>query len=158
MSEDLDILFPQGKKVMAAGDEISILPFTFGQLPNATKLMFPVVDSLKKSGILVIEGGNISLVSDWPLRVPEILMEGGEPVMQLCAFATGKPRSWLDTVQMDEGVSIAMAIFQVNSDFFARRIAPMMGLSVKQESSIGLMPSTSLSEPVTEEPTLTTTP
>ena len=157
MSEDLDVLFPQGKKVMAAGEEVSILPFTFGQLPKAMKLMLPVVESLKSSGILQIEAGNLTIANDWMLRLPEIMVDGGEPLMQLCAFSTGKSRDWLDSVQSDEGIAIAMSIFEVNADFFRKRIAPMMGLSVTASPSIGSTLSTSSSEQVIEEPTSTAT-
>jgi hypothetical protein len=158
MSEDLDVLFPQGKKLMAAGEEITILPFTFGQLPKAMKLMLPVVDSLKSSGILKTDEGNLTIANDWMLRLPEIMVEGGEPLMQLCAFSSGKSRDWLDSVQSDEGIAIAMSIFEVNADFFRKRVAPMMGLSVTANHSTGSTLSTSSSEPVTEEPTLTVTP
>ena len=157
MSEDLAVLFPEGKKVNAGGEEITILPFAFGQYPKAIKLMVPVIDSLKTSGILNIEKEAISIAPDWMLRITDIFVDGGEPLIELCSFASGKPRAWFDSIAGDEGIRLAMSIFEVNADFFKKRIAPMMGLSVIASPSTGSILSTSSSDQDTAEALSTTT-
>ena len=77
------------------------------------------------------------------------MANSGESIMELCAFSVNKPREWLNTVPSDEGVLLLRSIFEVNADFFSKRIAPAMGLSVIVTSD-GSTASTSLSEQVTD--------
>ena len=142
----LDVLFPEGKAVDAGGETLTLTPFKFGQYPKALKLMIPLVSAFKASGILGLDTeGNLVISSDWMVLVDgavSLLAEVGDPMIDLCALATGKPREWLENISADEGVSLLRGVFEVNSDFFEKRIAPKLGLSVKIAAADGSTPST----------------
>ena len=142
----LDVLFPEGKAVDAGGETLTLTPFKFGQYPKALKLMIPLVSAFKASGILGLDTeGNLVISSDWMVLVDgavSLLAEVGDPMIDLCALATGKPREWLENISADEGVALLRGIFEVNSDFFEKRIAPKLGLSVKIAAADGSTPST----------------
>ena len=120
---ELEVLFPDGKVVVANGESIIIKPFTFGQIPK-------VVGTVKKLAG-VVQGDQFDVL--------EAIEKGGDDLIALVAFVTGKPREWFDTVPTDEGVELLKAIFEVNLDFFAKRVRPLLPtfLLPSDESSPG---------------------
>lgn len=131
MSDDLQDLFP-GQEVKAGGMTIPVVPLFFGQFPQATKLLKPVVAVLKDSNIIRIQqnGANTGIVwaDDWLFKLPEIMIEGGEAVIQFLAFAVNMPRDWFDTLPADDGLLLTQAVFTQNANFFVKRILPLMGV------------------------------
>lgn len=129
MSDDIEKLFPGGKEITAGGETLTLKPFTFGMLPRAIKLLRPVTEAVGAAGIAKFEGGNFYLAPDWPLKLPQLMDEAGEALVLFIAFAANKPRDWFDTLGADEGIDIAKAVFEVNGDFFVKRVAPKLGMS-----------------------------
>lgn len=129
---DMEVLFPQALEVKVKGETISVSPLFFGQYPKAIKLFLPVFEAAKAANVFFVrqdkDQKNVSfgISADWPLKIPTLIAEGGEPLMEFVAFATGRPRKWLDTVPGDEGFALTKAVFDANIDFFNRRILPMM--------------------------------
>jgi hypothetical protein len=110
--------------VVVGTETIVIKPFTFGQWPKVIK---HIQDAL---GTKDYSQG---------VSIPELLAESGESVLELVAIATGKPRSWLDTVEADEGIALVAAVIQVNADTFAKKILPSLegiGASLTKLSKI----------------------
>jgi hypothetical protein len=128
--KDLEKLLPLDVEVKAGGETIVPKPFPFGHLPKAVKLLRPIVDAAGSANIMRIEGDTFMLAPDWPLRLPALMDEAGESLLGFVAFAIGKPRDWLDTIGADEGVALTKAVFEVNGDFFAKRIAPLLGMAI----------------------------
>jgi len=131
---DLEKLFATGQEVTAGGETITLKPFTFGQLPRAIKLLRPITDAVGDAGIASFDGGDFRLAADWPLRLPVLMDEAGEALVSFVAFAIGKPREWFDTLGADEGIALTKAAFEVNGDFFVKRIAPMLGMAVPKKA------------------------
>jgi hypothetical protein len=133
-ASDIDVLFP-GRDVMAKGEAVKVLPLFFGQYPQAIKLLKPVATVLSESGIIRLrpEGvtADFSIADDWALKLPEIMIEGGEALIQFLAFAINKPRKWFDALPADEGLMLVKAVFSENADFFVKRIRPLLGQLVK---------------------------
>jgi len=129
---DLDVLFPSGIPVTINGETLTVLPFTFGMLPSVTKHLVPIVNALAESGLVgyvldeTTKMKSIQISKDWAQRIPAILEAGGENVIALAALAISKPRAFLDTVQLDEGISLVKAIVDVNMDLIAKKVLPMM--------------------------------
>jgi hypothetical protein len=114
MSDDLEVLFPEGKTVTANGEQITIKPYTFGQIPK-------VIGAVRKlAGTM--EGDTINVL--------EAIEKGGEDLIALVMFTTGKPREWFDSLGADEGVALVTAIFEVNKDFLEKRVKPMLPTSL----------------------------
>ena len=128
---DLAALIPGREVTLSNGETLTLAPFFFGQLPKAIRLLRPVTDAVREAGIAGFEGGDFRLASDWPLRIPQLMDEAGEALVEFVAFAVNKPRVWFDTLGSDDGIALTRAVFEVNSDFFARRVLPMLGMSVQ---------------------------
>ncbi len=156
---DLDTLFPGREVALSTGEKIELAPFYFGQLPKAVKLLRPVTEAVRSAGIAGFDGANFSLANDWPLRLPQLMDEAGEALIEFVAFAANKPRVWFDTLGSDDGIALAKAAFEVNGDFFVRKVAPMLGMSAKPKTATAGEPSPpDSSTPATAGPTSSATP
>lgn len=159
---DMEVLFPEGKGVTVAGETLTVTPFKFGQLSKVTHLLAPIVRNLTACGLVRIDTDgqktSMAIAADWPLRMVELMGEGGEDLLQLIAYAVGKPRAWLDTIEADQGIELGRAVVEVNADFFAKRILPMLQPKAAESPSDGDTSSASLSAQDTAEATSTATP
>lgn len=119
MSEanELEVLLPQGKQVKIQNANITITPFKFGELPRVFKAIDPISSSLFK---VVANGGNQMNV------ISSIIAEGGDNILDLMAIGSRKPREWVDTLEMDEGVELLAAILEVNVSFFVQKVLPQI--------------------------------
>lgn len=155
MDGDLAILFP-GTEVLVSGEVFHVKPFFFGQIPKAVKLTMPVAKALNESGILLFRQDasqlGFALATDWPFKLPQIMAEGGEALMELLAFAIAKPRAWFDSVAAEEGLALTKAVFEVNTELFLKRILPMLGATPANPQT-GAQSSPDSSTPSTVEPT-----
>lgn len=132
-TSELDTLAPEPRQVpLRGGETITLEPFKFGQWPRAIRLFRPITEAVKAAGIASLDGGGLQLAADWPMRLPQVMDEGGEALLEFVAFAIGKPRVFFDTLGGDDGVALTKAVFEVNGNFFVARIAPMLGLAAVQ--------------------------
>lgn len=124
---ELEVLFPEGKIINISGSDITIKPFTFGQLPKVMKLM-------KKLGGLAIKNGNIDFAT-----ALDVFADGGDELSVLMAECINKEVLFVTNLQMDEGLALIAAFIEVNSDFFIRKVLPMLKHDLKRASlTIGL--------------------
>ena len=139
---EIDVLFPDGKTLTIGGDEITIKPLTFGQIPKASKMIAPIVKALASAEL----GGQslLDLAGNWV----EIMAVGGEDLLSLIGWTIGKDRAWFDALGMDDGILLVKTVIEVNSDFFTKRVMPMLP-QVSPDS--GATSSQSSSEPVTAD-------
>lgn len=160
---DLAALLP-GREVTVhpvgqAPETLTLMPFYFGALPRAVKLLRPVTDAVRSAGIAGFDGKDFALAPDWPMRLPQLMDEGGEALLEFVAFAVKKPRLWFDTLGTDDGIALTKAAFEVNGDFFVRKVAPMLGMSVQPEKAAAGEPSSpDSSSPATTGTTSSATP
>lgn len=119
---DLEMMYPEGKTVVVQGESLVIKPYAFGQLAMVSKLARPVISAMVDNGVFESSGDTLALAGG----IIRAMSEGGEDVLALVAYSIGKPREWLDTIQIDEGVELARSIFEVNADFFKKRILPIL--------------------------------
>lgn len=135
-----------GRDVTCKGELLRILPLYFGQYPKAIKLMKPLSSALQEANVFSMKPEKVSgdlsfqITGNWLAALPQIFELGGEALLQFFAFAIGKPRDWFDTLDADEGLALAKAIFEENIDFFVRRIQPMlseMGLVKVSKDPVG---------------------
>ena len=131
---DLEVLLP-GREVVAKGETLVIRPLYFGQYPRAIKLIRPLATIIQETGLFRVQSevgpdgqarAQFSASDNWLGALPVVLEQGGEALIQFFSFAIGKPRDWFDTLPGDEGFRLANAIFQENSDFFVRKIMPLL--------------------------------
>jgi hypothetical protein len=145
-SADLAALFPD-KEVTVNGETFSIHPFFFGQLSTVTKFVKPIAQALLLSGMLKIEPPDATglvkfrLDDNFVAGLFEAIEDVGDPLMKLIAYASGKDRAWLDTVPVDEGIRLTQKIWEINADFFVKRVMPMLGASLTKLKQTGEMSS-----------------
>ena len=153
MSDDIDTLFPGREVTLRTGEKVALAPLFFGQYPKAIKLLRPLVEAVRGAGIAGFDGKTFTFAPDWPLRLPQVMDEAGETLIEFVAFGAGKPRVWFDTLGGDDGIALTRAVFEVNGDFFIRRIAPTIGFAVQPETmpADGVASSPDSSAPATAE-------
>ncbi len=127
MADDLNVLFPVPAMVAVKGEEIHLMPFTFGQLPKAIQLLAPITRALAASGVNATDGISGQL-SGWV----DLLANAGEDVLALLAWGIKKERSWFDDMSTEDGVVLLRAFVEVNADFFVRKLLPLVGGSQAQ--------------------------
>ncbi len=150
---DLEVLHPAGREVQAGGETIVVKPLKFGQLPQASRLLAP----LSKQIAQAFKSGDTRTLADTAALFVDLLATGGDDLLAALGFFVGKPREWFDTLENDEGLALLNAVFEVNADFFSRRVLPMFAQAAPAaDPPTGAMSSESSSQPATAEPTSTT--
>jgi len=122
------------------------------------RLLQPLLVSLVSSGLIgVSDDGALVFASDWHMRLLPALADGGDTAVQLCVLATGKDAGFIEALAMDEATDLIKAIFEVNADFFKKRMLPKLGVLLASAQT-GSMPSIPSLQPDTAAPTSTDTP
>lgn len=148
MADDLDVLDPAGSSVPYRGETVEILPIPVGALPKLVRVARPVIDRLLDLEALPEEGDDGALVA----LMLNLVEHHGENVFAAAAICTGKPQDWLEGGDVDEFIVLAMRVFEVNRDFFVRRLAPLLaglGGKVAAMTGVGPTPSSSSSSAAT---------
>lgn len=104
----LETYVPQPVTVTAGGESVEVGLLRVRQIPAFARAVAPVLGALA-SGDLV--GAAAEHFDDVVLAV---------------SVATGKTPEWLGELDADEFLRLASAVVEVNGDFFARRLAPLM--------------------------------
>jgi hypothetical protein len=107
VTSDLDVLVPPSQSVELGGQRFTVGPLVIGELPAMLKAVRPFADKLSGD-------------PDWLL----LLCEHGDALLEAIAIASRRPREWVDALAIDEAMTLAAAVFEVNVDFFVSRVAP----------------------------------
>lgn len=116
MAKEVELLFPTGKVVVLNKKDYTILPYGFGKFPKVMASLSKLADVTQLDTTGQTEDAIIKMM----------FLTGGEEIMDLCALALDQPRKFLDTIPADEGVQLALAILEVNRDFFIARLQPQV--------------------------------
>jgi hypothetical protein len=107
---DLDVLVPQARVLVLAGQRLTVSPLVVGELPAMLKAVRPFAEQLTGE-------------PDWLT----LLCDHGDALLAALALASRQPRDWVDALALDDAITLAAAVFEVNADFFVRRVAPKVG-------------------------------
>lgn len=107
---DLDVLLPQARVLELVGQRLTISPLVVGELPAMLKAVRPFAEQLTGE-------------PDWLA----LLCDHGDALLAALALASRQPRDWVDALALDDAITLAAAVFEVNADFFVRRVAPKVG-------------------------------
>lgn len=137
----LDTYVPEVRQLLVAGKTIACPPLRVRQIPAFTRAVAPILAPL--------------LAGDW-LRA---VCDGGEDLVRAIAIATGETVEWLGELLPDELVTLAVAVTEVNADFFVRRVLPALTEAVATvTTTLGEMPSPSSPPAATAIPASSITP
>lgn len=144
----LDVLEPASRPVSYRGEQLDVGPLTIGAIPKIVRAARPVID-----GVLALEAMPGDATGD---AIAGLLMqlveEHGERVYEVVALAVDRPIDWIAKGQLEEFLDLGIAVYEVNRDFFVRRLVPLLGdlrAVVSARSGSGPMPSTPSSDPAT---------
>ena len=113
----LQQLFPLGKEVTIADKALRITPFKLGELPRVFKVIEPIT-------ALVIEALGSS--QNQMASLTKIMVGGGDNVLDLIAIGSRQPRTWVDELEMDQGIDLLAAVIEVNASFFVQKVLPIL--------------------------------
>ncbi len=164
---DMDVLFPgEDIKVRLRGkaepETVRVEPFYSLQWKPAMAKIKPIAKTV--FGVIKPnENGSISLKlsDDFFVTLLDSAGDGADALIDFVAFAIGKPREWFADVPADSGgreglgglYELAEAVYRQNSDFFKRRVLPMLKAWMPAASAPGGAPSLPASSP-TDTPEL----
>jgi hypothetical protein len=156
MDQSLDVLEPAGSSVQYHGERLDIRPLVIGQLPRLVRAARPVIDAVLALEELPDEnsGEMVTLLLD-------LIEKHDRQVFEAAAICTGKTAEWMEGGQLDEFVILCKTVFEVNRDFFARKLAPLLGGragSIAGSLGGGKTPSSSSSSTGTASRTSADTP
>ena len=104
---DLDVLVPQARLMEMAGQRLNISPLVVGELPAMLKAVRPFAEQLTGE-------------PDWLA----LLCDHGDALLAALALASRQPRDWVDALALDDAITLAAAVFEVNADFFVAHVVP----------------------------------
>lgn len=126
---DLDIIFPNGMELELGGQKITVKKFKFGQLPKVMKAIKTIAEPVITT---IAQGGQPDLAA-----FMEIGADVSGDLMQLMADSIGKPLSFIEDLDPDEGIKLIGAFLEVNADFFIKRVLPEMKDMMNKKQKIG---------------------
>lgn len=109
------VLPPVPVEIRVGDQTIALTPLVLGELPAFARAIQPFTTELAAE-------------PDW-LR---LLGSHGEAMIEAMAIASRQPREWIAGLALDEAISLAQALFEVNADFFIRRVVPKVGEAVSR--------------------------
>lgn len=131
----LAAVFGIGDAISIDGEIIELTPLRLGEIPRVMRLL-----------------REISVTDDQD-GMPDILalLSGpcADTALDIVALTSRKPREWIDNLAADEGAMLILKVIEVNSDFFAHRVLPVVTAAIEQISQrlAGPTPSCGLPEP-----------
>ena len=105
-------------EIRVAEQTIALTPLVLGELPAFAKVIQPFT-------------ADLAIEPDW-LR---LLGSHGDAMIEAMAISSRQSRVWIAGLALDEAIFLAQALFEVNADFFIRRVVPKLGEAVSRISS-----------------------
>ena len=106
---------PEPVVVTLSGTALELTPIRLGELPRLLAVVRPLAEEITSD-------------PDWMA----LLGRHGDAVLDLLAITTRRERAWINDLQLADAVQLAAAGFEVNADFFVRRVVPGIARSADQ--------------------------
>ena len=98
---------PIAISIVIADETIELTPIKMGELPAFSRAVQPIAAHLSAS-------------PDWLA----LIAEHGDTLIDALVIATRRPREWIAALELDDTIRLASTAFEVNADFFIRRLLP----------------------------------
>lgn len=125
--EEFEVIAPQRERVVRfRGEDLTVRPVTIRQLAGFAPHARPLVAAVNErfAGLELSEEAILGAVN---LDLVLSLVENySEHVIGAVAAATGKPADWIADGNPDEFLELTVAVIAVNTDFFVRRLLPVI--------------------------------
>jgi hypothetical protein len=118
-SNPLDIIEPEGRPVNYRREQLQIVPLTIGQIPRMVRTARPVVDAVLALDAVPDGDGLVDLALS-------LVGDHGEALQQAAAIAVNRELAWIAGGNSAEFLDLAVAVFEVNRDFFVQTLGPRL--------------------------------
>jgi len=115
--KEAEILFPDGKTLEIAGEELTVRKMKLRQIIKATGLMGNVFDLAYE--MYKVDAIDTNLIF-------KLFAEHGEDMLEFLAIVLDKDREYIDDLEIDDAMELVIAVAEVNMDFFAQKLMPMV--------------------------------
>lgn len=123
--ENFAALPPVPATITIAGETLDITPLKVGELPAFARAVRPIAEK-------------ITATPDWL----SLLSDHGEHVIEALAIASRRDVAWVAGLNIDDAIRLAEVVFEVNADFFVKKIVPEIErASLKISKTLGQIPS-----------------
>lgn len=123
---ELEVLFPESRTVTISGEPYTITPPTVRQMGAIGKLLKRLLD----------DGAGQATVE-------MLMLSHADEMAALVAIATGRPEEQIGALQVDHGLELAIAVWEVYAPFFVKRMLPLVAEMVARALSLAGQTSSS---------------
>jgi hypothetical protein len=120
MSEGTEVIESPTVTVGYRDTQLIIAPLKVGQIPKFLRAVRPLLDDINPDVSATAESEFLSMIADH-----------GERLIEAASIATGQSIEWLSEGDADEFGVLVKAIIEVNSDFFTRKVVPLLQVATK---------------------------
>jgi hypothetical protein len=117
--DPIDTLPIASHVLTVAGTTVEITPLRVGELPQFLAAVQPIAEVFSED-------------PDWL----SLLAVHGRALLKAIALAARSDLVWVESLQLDDAVRLAEAVFEVNADFFVRRVAPALQQAARKVRSV----------------------
>lgn len=133
MTDPMDVIDPAPSGVRVGGKALEIRPLVVGVLPRLVRTARPVIDAVLDLDNLPDEDDTGEIV----VLLLNLIEAHGEKVFEAAAMCIGEDEAWVESLDIAEFAEVAMKVFEVNRDFFAQKLAPLLAARAANKASGG---------------------
>lgn len=137
-TDDLAVLVPL-RQVVVISDlvdgspvpvEVEIIPIKMGQLSRLMGVVAPIITVIRKVAPVLKDEVKIRQA------LGQLLLSNPSEIMEMIAICTNKDLVWVENRDLDEVVKLALAVVEVNLDFFIQKLLPCVLQAMAQVGSV----------------------
>jgi len=156
--EEIEVLDPPQRTLYVAGEKITVTPLSIGQVGPVRRVLDPLLAELRGDKPEGPDGepeGPDTSAEDTVIEfdLKDFVMRHTDEAVEIVAIAISRrplSRQWVAGLYIDDFIDLATAVFEVNLDFFNRRlVASLARLTARLQAAAGSISSASSSPPAT---------
>lgn len=124
MADEVKTLLDAPKTITIGGEKIEIREMRFEQALKALQMLGPQIGRL-----LTVEGD---------ADILQLLCDLGIEGVDLMTLMSDEPREWVAELAIDDAVKLAGELYEVNRDFFIRRLWPAIQKTITKFGLTGV--------------------
>lgn len=137
MDRDLDTLDPEPVIAKLKGVDREIRPVVAVNIPRLARAVQPFVDQIFNLPEEILQRPTENAVAAIGF-VLELVVAHGERALEAISAATRIPLAEVNELELDELIDLGFKAWEVNSDFFIRKLAPLLAVRALARSGAGL--------------------
>lgn len=119
--DDTSVLETPTREVAFRGETLTIAPLKVGQIPGVLRHIRPILGAISGLGTSPAEaGGGVEL------DILVMVENHGENLIEAAAIAIKRPAAFVADADADEFAALVKLLIEVNADFFAKKVAPLL--------------------------------